>query len=485
MHNFALAVLLASPLGMQSKPALPTDPVVTRHTLGSLAYTATAGLMPLRNEDGETEGSLFYVAYTKDGEEASKRPVTFAFNGGPGSSSVWLHLGSLGPRKVALGPDGSPGAPPYRVVENPESWLKFTDVVMVDAMGTGYSRPAKIGGDKKFYGMRADIDAFGEFVRAYLAKYNRFGSPLFVCGESYGGIRGAGLSRQLLDRGIALNGLVVVSGVTNYSTIRFGRGHTVPYIGYLPSFAATAWYHKQLEPRLQASLETTLREAEAFASGEYAWALQAGTGLKADERDRVATKLASLTGLDRQYVLNSHLRITPSRFFKELLRDEGKTVGRLDSRFIGQDALEVGDSPEYDASSAAITPAFNAAINDYLARELKFTSDQRYRLNHYSGVNPWDYGAGGSGFPDTSEDLRRAMNENPHMKVLFLCGYYDLATPYYAMRYTVDQMDLSAAGLANISWAYYPAGHMMYIERDSQDRVAKDVASFYASATKR
>lgn len=458
---------------------------VTKHSINfhgsSLAYTATAGLMPIRNDDGDVEGRLFYVAYTKDGEQPEGRPVTFAYNGGPGSSTMWLHMGVLGPRRVVLEKDGGMPKPPFRLTDNQETWLDKTDLVMIDAMGTGYSRPEKAELGKKFYGMRGDIAAFGEFIRAYLYKNHRFSSPLFLAGESYGGIRTAGLSNYLLDRGIALNGAVIISGVTNFGTLDSGRGNDIPFIGFLPSMAATAWYHKKLGTKW-ARVEDLVAEVQTFASGEYAAALLAGTSLSDAKTREIAQKLAGYTGLSETYVMNSHLRVSEFAFFKELLRDQGKTVGRLDSRYTGQDAREVGSGPEYDASSAAITPVYNSMVNDYLDRELKFIREDRYRMNNYGGTGGWDYGRGGDGYPDTSEDLRQALVQNPYMKLMFCCGYYDLACPYWGMHYTVDHMDLAPKQLSQISWGYYPAGHMMYVDDACREKLKTDIDAFYASA---
>lgn len=486
--NALAALLLLTPSFVSQQQPGPTEPVVTKHTMtfhgAPLSYTATTGLMPIRNDDGEIEGRLFYVAYTKDGEDPTRRPVTFSYNGGPGSSSMWLHMGCLGPRRVVLEKDGSMPQPPFRLEDNQETWLDKTDVVMIDAMGTGYSRPEKAELGKKFYGMQGDIAAFGEFVRAYLGKNHRYASPLFLAGESYGGIRTAGLSNYLLDHGIALNGAVIISGVTNFATLDAGRGNDVPFIGYLPSMAATAWYHHRLGNRYP-TVDSLVREVEKFASGEYADALLEGSSMSPAKTKAVAAKVASYTGLSTQYVMNSHLRIRPREFFKEILREEGKTVGRLDSRFTGQDAREVGSGPEYDPAEAAVTPVFNSMVNDYLERELSFARDDRYRMNNYGGMGGWDYGRGGDGYPDTSEDLRQALVQNPHMKLMFACGYYDLACPYWGMHYTVNHMDLGPAQMSRISWGFYPAGHMMYIDSVSRVELKKDVDAFYDSALAR
>lgn len=477
-----------TPPGSPSTPTPPSPiiniaPIATKHTIQlrgqAFSYTATAGTLPIRNDDGEIEGRIFFVAYTKDGEDATKRPVTFAYNGGPGSSSVWLHLGVLGPRRVALNDDGSMPAPPFQLVDNQETWLESTDVVMIDAMGTGFSRPLNAEVGKKFYGLQGDLQGFGEFIRTYLTKYRRMRSPLFLAGESYGGIRTAGLSGYLLQRGIALNGAVIISGVENYLTLDAGRGNDVPYITFLPTYSATAFYHKKLSSKYK-DLDTLLGQVEKFAEGEYANALFRGNSISDTEKKKVAAKISEYTGLSETYVLRSNLRISEFRFFKELLRDEGKVVGRYDARLTGQDGQDIGDGPEFDPSDAAITPPFNQLISDYLPTELGIDIEEKYRLNNYG--TGWDYGRGGNGFPDTSENLRQALQRNPHMKLMFVCGRFDLACPYFAQWYTVRHLDLRPDQLARISYSYYPAGHMVYIEKNSREKLKKDIDAFFKSA---
>jgi carboxypeptidase C (cathepsin A) len=471
----------AAPATAGTAKPIVIEPVQTKHTITvnghPLAYTANAGTLPIRNDEGEIEGYLFFVAYTKDGADLGTRPITFAYNGGPGSSSAWLHMGVFGPRRVALNDDGSMPKPPYKLVDNQETWLESTDVVMVDAMGTGFSRPASADLARKFYGMQGDIQAYGEFVRAYLNKYSRNRSPVYLAGESYGGIRTAGLSGYLTERGIGLSGAIIISGVENFITLRNGRGNDVPFVGYLPSFTATAWYHKKLSARLQKDLQATLAEAEKFAANEYTVALTAGTSLTPVEKAKAAKRLAELTGLSETFVSRANLKITPGAFFKELLRDEGKVTGRLDSRITGQDANDNGAGAEFDPSDAAITPPYNMLVNEYLATELGVRVDERYRLTNYG--TGWDYGQGGQGYPDTSEQLRQALQKNGHMKVLFACGYYDLACPYFAQKFTVNHMDLRPDQASRLSFTYYPAGHMVYIEKGSREKLKRDIDAFY------
>ena len=474
----------AKPADSTSSASKPDDLVVTKHSItfqGSpLAYTATAGTLPIKNDDGDEEGKLFFVAYTKDGADPSTRPLTFAYNGGPGSSSMWLHMGCLGPRRVVLEKDGSMPAPPFKVTDNQETWLDKTDVVMVDAMGTGYSRLAKPDLSKKYYSMRGDIASFGEFIREYLAKNKRFSSPIFIAGESYGGIRTGGLSNYLLDHGIALNGAIIISGVMNFGTLDSGRGNDIPYISFLPTMAATAWYHKKCGNHY-ATVEECVADATKFADGEYTDALMRGSSMTPDQIKAVAKKMAAITGLNETYILNAHLRVNDGEFFKELLRDEGKTTGRLDARFTGQDAREVGDNPEYDPAEAAVTPVFNSMVNDYLERELNYSRDDRYRMNNYGGMGGWDFGTRG-GYADVSDDLRQCLIQNPHMKLMMCYGYYDLACPFGGALYTVNHMDLQPSQMSRISWGYYPAGHMMYIDTPSREKLHKDIDAFYDKA---
>lgn len=482
----SVPALIAAPMdpGTPETPApekkADEKPIVTSHTLAlgtrTLKYTVTTGLMPLRNAAGEKEADVFYMAYTLDGADPSKRPLMFSFNGGPGSASVWLHLGALGPKRVRMGPDGLMPPPPYKVEDNPATWLDQTDLVFIDPVGTGYSRAAKPELNGKFHGLKGDIESVGEFIRLYLGRANRWTSPLFLVGESYGTTRAAGLSGHLVEKGIALNGVVLVSSILNFQTARFTVGNDLPYPLYLPTYTATAYYHKRLAPELQRDLKATLREAEAFASGPYATALAKGDALPAAEREAIATQLARLTGLERAYVLRANLRIHDQTFYKELLRAEDKVVGRLDSRFTGSDPEGNADTPEFDPSLTAIRPPYTAAFNDYVRRDLGYTSDQEYFILG-GGVGRWDWGSDNR-YADTSDALRQAFAKNPFMRLFVANGYYDVATPYFATQYTLGHMRLDAGARARISQGYYEAGHMMYIEEKSLLQLKKDVAAF-------
>jgi carboxypeptidase C (cathepsin A) len=492
-----LAALLAAPPASPSPAASPSpkpeatpaaeEPVTTRHELRLgdrlLKYAVTTGTLPLVNEAGETEARIFFMAYVAErpgGPE--KRPLMFSFNGGPGSSSVWLHLGALGPRRVRMLDDGGLPAPPYELVDNEHTWLDLTDLVFIDPVGTGYSRPAKPELGKKFWGVEGDIDSVGEFIRLYLTRYQRWASPLFLVGESYGTTRAAGLAGHLVERGIAFNGILLVSSILNFQTARFTTGNDLPYVLFLPTYAATAWFHKQLDAELQQRpLRGVLEEVERWASGPYAEALARGDRLTADERREVAQRLGRYTGLDPAYVDASELRIEIGRFRKELLRDQKRTVGRLDSRFKGWDLLAATERPEFDPSMSAIRSPYTAMFNHYVRGALGYKSDLTYHILG-GGIGPWDWGSAGEGFPDTSEALRSAFAKNPYMKLFVGSGFYDLATPYFATQYTLAHMGLEPSLRGNVSTADYEAGHMMYIHAGELAKLKRDVSGFLQRA---
>ncbi len=459
------------------------EPVATPHEIAlggkPLKYTATTGYMPLRSEAGEVEAHIFYIAYTRDdGGDKAKRPLTFSFNGGPGSASVWLHLGALGPKRVEFPDGGDFPTPPFRLVDNASTWLDDTDLVFIDPVGTGYSRAAKPELTRKFHGLQGDLDSVGEFIRMYITRAERWGSPLFVVGESYGTLRAAGLSDRLVDRGIALNGVILVSTVLNYQTLRAAKGNDLPYVMYLPSFTATAWYHKKLPADLMSDRRSTLAEAARWAEGDYATALMQGDRLSPERRREVAGQLARYSGLDPVYIERSNLRVDPSRFRKELLRDRNRTVGRLDSRFLGFDESGATDRPEDDASNSAIRPPYTATFNQYVRADLGFASEVPYFILG-EGVGAWDYGPSGQGFADTSEALRKGFAKNPSLKVLVASGYYDLATPYLATEYTLAHTGIDPAVRGNIRVEEYESGHMMYLHGPSLAKLKGDVARFF------
>jgi carboxypeptidase C (cathepsin A) len=465
-----------------------TPPVVTHHEIHiggrTLRYTATTGMMPIRNsETDEIEANIFFIAYTLDDAEPG-RPLMFSFNGGPGAASVWLHLGAIGPKRVKMLPDGGMPPPPFELVDNEQTWLDQTDLVFIDPVGTGYSRVTKKEFGKKFFGMKGDIASVGEFIRLYLSHYDRWTSPLFLVGESYGTTRAAGLSGYLIDRGIALNGVVLVSSVLNFETVRFTSGNDLPYVLFLPSYTSTAWYHKKLPADLQQhDLQSVLREAEQFAAGPYAAGLEKGDSLTPQEHQSMLDQLCRFTGLDRSVVEEHNLRISESVFTHELLRSRHLQVGRLDSRFTAPDISDLRVEGYYDPSESIIRPPFTATFNNYVRTELGYKNDAEYYVLG-GGFAEWDWGSAGQGFPDTSEALRLAFVKNPYMKLFVASGYYDLATAYFATQYTLNHMALNPQQHARISLGYYDAGHMMYIKSDALDRLKKDVSGFLANALK-
>lgn len=486
----------------EAAPApLPEDKVVvTRHRTAiggkEIRYTVTTGTLVLKEEavkKGENEGAfdgekpkatVFFVAYTKDGvDDATKRPITYSFNGGPGSSSVWLHLGVLGPKRVLMDDVGNPLPPPYRLVENEFSLLDQTDLVFIDPVSTGFSRPVPGEKAKEYHGFKKDIESVGDFIRLYTSRFARWTSPKFLIGESYGTTRAAGLSGYLQERhGMYLNGIMLVSSILDFQTARFGPGNDLPHILFLPTYAATAWYHKRLPEALQKKpLRAVLAEVEEFASGEYTLALMQGSGLSENKRRQVARKLAGYTGLTLEYVERTNLRIQILRFTKELLRDQGKTVGRLDSRFTGVDRDAAGETFEYDPSYATIQGPYTATFNQYVRQELKFESDLTYEV--LAGLySQWSYKEFENQYVNVAETLRKAISMNPYLKVFVGSGYYDFATPYFAAEYTFNHLGLDPGLEANLTKAYYEAGHMMYVHKPSLAQMKQDLARFIRGA---
>jgi carboxypeptidase C (cathepsin A) len=477
--------------GTTTPPAAPAAPPVektskTRHSMQingkTLAYTATAGTLVLQKDD-KPWASMFYIAYTRDdAPDAGKRPITFAFNGGPGSSSVWLHLGALGPKRVEMGPDGEQPKPPYRLVDNEDTPLEFTDLVFIDPVTTGFSRAAAGEKDTQFHSFDGDLDSVAEFVRLYLTRFERWGSPKFLAGESYGTTRAAALSERLLENdGIYLNGITLISTVLNFQTISFGRGNDLPYALFLPSYTAAAWYHKKLPKDLQADLEKALGESRRFAGNEYNAALMKGDKLSTAERTSVVHEMARLTGLSEHYVELSNLRVTEERFTKELLRDQQKTIGRYDSRLEGEDIDAAGEAPEYDPSYASVQGVYTAMFNEYVRTELKYDSDSPYQILT-DKVRPWSYDRFQNRYVNVAEMLRQAMTQNPSLKVMIANGYYDLATPFFATEYTVNHIGLAPALTNHINLTYCDAGHMLYTKKSCLDSLHGAMTDFYQKA---
>ena len=463
-------------------------PVVTHHTIqlpdGPLRYTATTGMLPIRNDtSGAIEGAMFFGAYTRDGvADVSKRPLLVAFNGGPGSSSVWLHIGAYGPRRVKLLADGAPPPPPYEMEDNPQTLLDQTDIVFVDPVGTGYSRAARPELGAKFWGLDEDIAAMAEFMRLYLARYSRWSSPLFISGESYGTTRATGLSGYLADRGITLNGIILLSTVVDFAASSMSRDNPLGFANFLPSYAATAWYHKRLPADLEARpVEQVVDEAERWAVRDYQPALIMGARLAPEQRSTIARQLARYTGLDTAFVLDNDLRVTLSRFNHELLRGQRRIVGRLDSRFTTFDIDPGSEAVQLDPSEATIRNTFTPAWNDYVRRELKYRNDDVYYILG-GGIGRWRYPQN-NGYADVTPSLERAFTKNPYLRLYVAMGYYDMATPYFAVEYTLAQLKVAPEVKQNITTQYFAAGHMMYIDDAQRGKLRGGIREFIDGAT--
>ncbi|GAB4578055.1 MAG: peptidase S10 [Anaerolineales bacterium] len=476
----------------------PEDRLVeSKHTIilngEEIHYTVTTGTIVLKEEDADREkeaeghkpkAEIFFIAYTReDVNDPSTRPITYSFNGGPGSSSVWLHMGLLGPRRVYNLEDGSMPRPPFRLVDNEFSLLDKTDLVFIDPVSTGYSRVVKGEKAKPYHGFQKDIETVGEFIRLYTTRYKRWLSPKFLIGESYGTTRAAGLSGYLQERyGMYLNGIMLVSVILDFATARFAPGHDLPYLLYLPAYTATAWYHNRLPRRLlNRPLRAVLDEVEKFVLKDYVPGLFKGDTLTKREHNRLVENLAKYTGLSEAYIEQTDLRIHDDRFFKELLRDEGRTVGRLDSRFKGIDRDSAGETSEYDPMLTEIMGTYTATFNHYVRAELNYESDLPYEILTPK-VWPWDYSQFTNAHVNVAETLRKAMSINPYLKVLIASGYYDLGTPYFATEYTFNHMGLDESRRENLTYTYYEAGHMMYMHLPSLAQMKTDLATFIDSA---
>lgn len=458
----------------------------------TIHYTVTTGTLVLREEmekRGASEGEkakalIFFIAYTRDDlEDRAQRPLTFSFNGGPGSSSVWLHLGLLGPRRAILTDIGDQPPPPYNLTDNEFSLLDVSDLVFIDPVGTGYSRAVSGEKPKAFYNFKKDIESVGAFIRLYTTRYERWLSPKFLIGESYGTTRAAALSGHLQERhGLYLNGIMLVSSILDFSTADFTVGNDLPYILFLPTFTATAWYHKKLSTDMQKDLQKALREAERFAIGPYAQALMQGDSLQGKERAKILQKLVRFTGLSPDFIDRADLRCSDSKFTKELLRNERRTVGRLDSRFRGIDCDHNGAATEHDPSFGNIIGPYTATLYDYIRRELKFESDLHYEIFSPKVNAAWSFAEHQNQFVNVANTLRHAMSINPYLKVFVANGYYDLATPYFATQYTFNHLKLDPSLRANVRMENYEAGHMMYIHLPSLQKQKADLADFIADS---
>ncbi len=475
-------------------PIPPEKTVATHHELTLdgklLKYTATAGTLLLRDEDDKPYGSIFYVAYTLDGAEPQSRPVSFLYNGGPGSASLWLHMGSFSPVRITTDSPNPTAGPPFKLVPNQYSLLDKTDLVFIDAPLTGYSRAVGKATPKDFTGVDQDLRAFDRFIIRYLSVNQRWNSPKFLIGESYGTTRSAALADMLGNDGVQLNGVVLISSILNYG-IRAG-GYDSIYVFNLPSYAAAAWYFNKI-PDKPADVATWVQQARDFASGPYAEALFAGDNLLAGKLDEVAKQVSHFTGLSVDYIKEANLRISPTRFRKEVMRDDRRTLGRYDMRFEGVDVDAAGESPSYDPSDSGISGAFVAALHDYLERELKYDSTDEYRPSA-GNIGQWDWKhrpTSGGGFgpggeqsqPYVAADLASAIRKNPHLQVFSANGYFDLATPFFATEFDLSHMALDPNLRGNVHFGYYPSGHMIYLNVDALHRLRDDLAEFITKAT--
>jgi len=453
----------------------------------TMKYHSTAGTLTLRDDNGKPVASIFYVAYTLDGAARdNRRPITFFYNGGPGSSSIWLHMGSFAPMRVqTAGPETIKPAP-YAFGPNPDTLLDQTDMVFVDAPGTGFSRALGDAKPKDFWGVDQDVDAFAKAIMRYVSKNGRWNTPKFLFGESYGTTRSAALAYALQDRGMALNGVILLSSILNYGVEQ--PGYDIGDIAYLPSFATTAWYHHKLA-NPPADVAEVAAQARAFARGPYTAALARGQTLSPQETDQIANRMSALTGLSADFIKKANLRVSLARFQKELLRDQRLTVGRFDSRYTGIDSDAAGERPETDASDTAISGAFIATFRDYLTNTLGYRTEMPYQVAAYDlkGFDwDWKHKAPNSRWdqqmPDVALDLAAAMRANPYLKVLSLNGYYDMATPFFGTEYDLDHMMLEPQQQQNIEFRYYPSGHMVYLNPDALHMLHRDLADFYNRA---
>lgn len=442
-----------------------------------LSYKAIAGNLLLKDDKGNPKASLFFISYIKDNpDNSSSRPISFCFNGGPGSSSIWLHMGLLGPKRVVLTERGD-ALPPYHLEDNLFSLLDKTDLVFIDPVSTGFSHAIPPDDSKKYHGVEEDIKSVSDFIRLYITRYNRWESPKFIIGESYGTTRAASLANYLHDQQfIYVNGLVLISSVLNYQSVDFAVGNDLSYLLFLPSYTAAAWYHQKLAPELQADLSNTLAQARAFTSNEYVTALFKGGLLSPKEKKATIERLAYFTGLSPEYIEMSNLRVKGLQFCKELLRGQKRTIGRFDSRFIGIDSNPLSDRIEYDPSMDAIFGAFASTFNQYLKTELQCTKEEPYNI--LTNVQPWNYGSSNQ-YLDVSELLSGVMTKNPFLRVFVANGIYDLATPFFATEYTFHHLGLDASLIDHVEMHTYNSGHMIYTHRPSLEKLKADLAAYY------
>ena len=461
-------------------PDASTPPTVSEHSIsvagGTLSYTAEAAMLPLINDDGTPRASIFYVAYTVSAApDAADRPIIFCFNGGPGASAVWLHLGGLGPKRALVNPDGSLPPPPFAIVPNAHTILPVADLIFIDPVSTGFSRAAKDEKPQQFYGKDPDIDAMAEFIRLYTTRRQRWRSPKYLCGESYGVFRAAGLAEKLqADHGMFLNGLILVSGLVDYGTILPNASNDLPYTLFLPSFTAVAHAHGRLPADLQKDRAAAIAASRQFAAGDYVQALHAGATLSADQRQATAAMLARLTGLTPERALAHDLRISPSSFRKELLAEQQLILGRFDGRITGRDGNQAAATPGFDPSYDAALGPLAAAMNAYVREDLGFESDLPYRV--LTGVSPWPQDQ--NRYSNTASQLASAMSRNPHLRILVQVGLCDLAVPFLSLRHSIDHLEIDPMLRGNVSYAEYESGHMMYLRLEDLAKLNRDLRVF-------
>ena len=443
---------------------------------------------PKEEKDASPVARMSYVAYFKKDAKAEDRPITFFYNGGPGSSTVWLHMGSLGPKHVVTSGDQHLPAAPYKMVDNAYSLLDISDLVFVDAPGTGFGRLIGKDGGKAFWGVDEDGGAFARFIARFITKYNRWNSPKFIFGESYGTTRSAVIAKMLEDRSIDINGVILLSQIFNFNNDIDGPnanpGIDLPYILALPTYAATAWYHKKASPQ-PAALEPFLKEVEEFAVGPYSRALALGTDLPDTEKQSIAEKLHGYTGLPVSYLLKANLRVSGLQFEKSFADDLDLTIGRLDTRFTGPSLNPLSEGAQYDPQSAAVSSAYVSLFNDYVRHDLKYGSDETYLpvIDVSADGNKWSFEHGGNPILlNVSNDLADAMKQNPRLKVMVNGGYYDLATPFFAAQYEDKHLPIPQSLAKNIEYAWYEAGHMVYVNDESLKQLHDRVAAFEKNA---
>ena len=451
----------------------------------NLEYLAIAGDTLIKNEDGEEAAQIFSTSYFKqDVRDKRRRPISFIFNGGPGSSSVWLHMGVFGPKWVQLPSDAkNPGAAPYQLADNAYSLLDVTDLVFIDPVGTGYSKPVGNAKGKDFWGVKQDAKVLAEFIRVYLTKHQRWNSPKYLGGESYGTTRAGALVKELQEGwgSIDLNGVILISAILDFQTGDFTPGNDLPFISFLPTYAATAWYHQALPNQTQLlPLPVLLQQVREFALNTYSVALLKGNLLSPQEQDEIARQLHLFTGLNIDYIKQTRLRIDEFRFMKELLRDKGVAVGRLDSRYLGDEADDAGERFEADPSGYAIDGAYTAMFNDYISKSLLYHRDEKYQILSGEVYSNWQWSLGGNvrqeGFINVTPYIAKGLRQNKDLKVFVGNGYYDLATPFFATELSFNHYDIDKS---RVDMQYYEAGHMMYVHHESLRKLAEDLRAFY------